>query len=127
MGITEVLEDTKINAYKTWDRIKVNLGGANGTVIFAAGSYTSVVMDNSDELYLYLQSEITKIDEKPKRLSFQLLSTADFDFGMTVFDITLNDGSVVEWCYKKENKFLEVSAPHRQFGFWDVSYLLPHF
>ena len=125
MGITDVKEIIKVDLYKTWDRVKVYLTEERGTVLFASGSYTSVVLDNG-ELYLYLHSEIYKVDEATKPLSFELLNAAKYDFGMLVFDITLLDDSTVKCCYIKEGKFLEVPAPFRQFGIWNVNYVVPN-
>jgi len=130
MGVTEVLEDSKADVFKTWDRVKTVTGGLQGTVLKSTGAYTIVVLDGPDNCgstHEFLQSEIQKIEGRPNPLKFEDLIVTGYNFNMTVFDIILEDKTYVEWCYKKEKKFFEVSAPHRQFGYWEVEYVVPRF
>lgn len=132
MGLTEVIDPSKLYSFQVWDRV-VNTDGIHGTVFIACKLASKMVYVKLDAgnatdvstVHVYDRNDVTKFEEGAKALSYSLLCQTNYDFGMSTFDITTKDGTVVKCCYLKNDKFLQVAHPHRQLGLWDIDTLLP--
>jgi len=124
MGVKDIILSTPLEIFNTWDRIETIYGGLQGTVVSAANGSVSVSLDLNERIYSFHEYEIIRVPGEATKIPFIDLLKSGYDFGMLIYDIFLEDGTRVEGCYRKSQKFFEVSLPYRQFANWQIDYIL---